>query len=339
MSGWVDEWMGGGVGEGGMKGVEGVLFDGEGFIYAESGDQFSFGRRSLHHPSTHPPIHPSTHPPIHPSTHPPHSPMFLYLSKLLPLFVYPIGLSCLLLIVALFRLWKHPTQAAICISVALAVLLVAGNGRVATRLVQSLEWQHLPPQELPQAEAIVVLGGAIKPQTPPRPWFDLSEASDRVLHGARLYQAGKAPLIIFSGGHIDWSGQGLKVSESEDMAELAKALDVPASAILEDPTSLNTYENAVNVKAILQERGINRVLLVTSAMHMPRSLKIFQKQGIDAIPAPTDFLVSERELWEVGNSPQSFLLNNLPDAERIQQTTRVMKEYIGIVVYRLRGWL
>jgi len=265
--------------------------------------------------------------------------MFLYLSKLLPLFIYPIGLSCLLLIVALFRLWKHPRQAAACISVALAVLLVAGNGRVTTQLVKSLEWQNLPPQDLPQAEAIVVLGGALKPQMPPRPWFDLSEASDRVLHGVRLYQLGKAPLIVFSGGHIDWSGQGPQISESEDMAAFAKALNVPTSDILEDPTSLNTYENAVNVKALLQQRSINRILLVTSAIHMPRSLKIFQKQGFDVIPAPTDFLISEREAGEVGNSLQGTILNVLPDADRIQQTTRVMKEYIGILIYRLRGWL
>lgn len=265
--------------------------------------------------------------------------MFLYLSKLLPLFVYPIGLSCLLLIVALFRLWKHPGQASVCISVALAILLVAGNGRVATRLVRSLEWQNLPPDPVPQAEAIVVLGGALKPQMPPRPWFDLSEASDRVLHGVQLYQAGKAPLLIFSGGHIDWSGDGPKISESADMATFAKELNVPAEAILQDPTSLNTYENAVNVKKILQERGINRVLLVTSAMHMPRSLKIFQKQGIEAIPTPTDFLVSERELWDLNNSFQAIVLTALPDSERIQQTTRVLKEYIGMVIYRLKGWL
>jgi uncharacterized SAM-binding protein YcdF (DUF218 family) len=241
--------------------------------------------------------------------------------------------------VALFRLWKHPGQAAVCISVALALLLVAGNGRVATRLVKSLEWQNLPLESVPQAEAIVVLGGALKPQMPPRPWFDLSEASDRILHSARLYKAGKAPLIIFSGGHIDWSGKGPQVSESEDMATLAEALNVPAEAILQDPTSLNTYENAVNVKKILQEKGINRVLLVTSAMHMPRSLKIFQKQGIEVIPAPTDFLVSERELWDLSNSPQSAVLSILPDAERVQQTTRVLKEYIGMLIYRLKGWL
>lgn len=263
--------------------------------------------------------------------------MFLFLSKLLPLFIYPVGLVCLLLLVALIRLWKSPTQAALSIGLALGLLLLGSNGWISNSLVQSLEWQNLPPQVVPQAEAIVVLGGGIKPEIPPRPWVDVSDAGDRVLHGARLYNEGKAPVLILSGGRVDWKSGG--PAESADMAKLAEALNVPASDILQDPTSLNTYENAVNVKQLLQQRGINRVLLVTSAMHMPRSLKIFQKQGIDVIPAPTDFLISEQELQEPGNTTQATILNLLPDADRLQQTTRALKEYIGLVIYRLRGWL
>ena len=263
--------------------------------------------------------------------------MFLFLSKLLPIFIYPIGLSCLLLVIALLRLWKFPRQAAMFIGLALVILLVSGNGPIAIRLVQSLEWQHLPPEELPQAEAIVVLGGAMRPHIYPRPWVDVQDSGDRVIHGARLYNEGKAPRIIFSGGHIDWRGTG--ESESGDMAVLAEALGVPRSAMLEDKTSLNTYENAVNVKKILEEQGINQILLVTSAIHMPRSLKIFEKQGIETIPAPTDFLISEKELSEPGETPQAAVLNALPQSWAIEHVTRVIKERIGMVVYRLRGWL
>lgn len=263
--------------------------------------------------------------------------MFLFLSKLLPLLIYPLGLACLLLLAALLILWKYPRQAAILISVALVALLLGGNGWVANGLVRSLEWQNIPAADLPPAQAIVVLGGAVRPQIAPRPWIDVSEAGDRVLHGANLFQAGKAPLVIMSGGRIAWKGGG--PPESADMAILAEAMGVPAGAILQDPTSLNTYENAVNVKKILQERNIQRVLLVTSAMHMPRSLRIFKKQGMEAIPAPTDFLLSEQEVLEPNSSTEAILLNLLPDADRLQQTTRVLKEYIGLVVYWLRGWL
>jgi uncharacterized SAM-binding protein YcdF (DUF218 family) len=263
--------------------------------------------------------------------------MFLFLSKLLPLFIYPLGLSCLLILLALITLWKRPTLAATSLGIALLLLCISGNGWMTNHLVRSLEWQNIPQGELPKADAIVVLGGSIKPEIPPRPWIDVSEAGDRVIYGAQLYHKGKAPILILSGGRIAWKGGGS--AESGDMAKLAALLGVPTSAMLQDPTSLNTYENAVNVKKILQERGINQVLLVTSAMHMPRSLKIFEKQGIKAIAAPTDFMITAQELQETQSSTQAILLNLVPDADRIQQFSRALKEYIGLVIYRLRGWL
>ncbi|HEY9664635.1 MAG TPA: YdcF family protein [Allocoleopsis sp.] len=263
--------------------------------------------------------------------------MFLFLSKLLPLFIYPLGFASLMLIGALFTLWKRPRTAAILVMLALLAIVIPSNGWISKQMVRSLEWQNLPPASLPQAEAIVVLGGSTKPQSYPRPWLDVNDEGDRVLHGARLYLQGKAPLVIMSGGRINWVDNS--ESESADMASLAEAMGVPASAILQDPTSLNTYENAVNVKQILQKKGIKRVLLVTSAMHMPRSLAIFKKQGIEAIPAPTDFIISQKELQDSQATTQDKILNALPDTGALHQFTRSLKEYIGLVVYRLRGWL
>jgi uncharacterized SAM-binding protein YcdF (DUF218 family) len=89
----------------------------------------------------------------------------------------------------------------------------------------------------------------------------------------------------------------------------------------------------------MKQRGIRRVLLVTSAMHMPRSLGIFQRQGIEAIPAPTDFLITEQEIEEPDTTPEATILSLLPDADRLRNTTRAIKEYLGMVIYRLRGWL
>lgn len=263
--------------------------------------------------------------------------MFLFLSKLLPLFFYPLGVVCWLLVMALILWWRKSRFVPIPVITALLVLLLSSNIWVANSLVQSLEWQQIPQGALPTADAIVVLGGATRSKFPPRPSVDLSEAGDRILYGAQLYREGKAPLIIASGGRIDWRGSG--AAESADMAEILKTLGVPDSAILQDPTSLNTYQNAVNVQQILKQQGIRRILLVTSAMHMPRSLAIFQRLGIDAIAAPTDFLVTQQELAEPNSSILASLLNIVPDAERLGMTTRALKEYLGMVIYRLRGWL
>ena len=87
--------------------------------------------------------------------------MFLYHSKLLPLFFYPLGLASVSLVVALVTLWKRPKIAAGCIGISLAILMISGNGWVSKSLVGSLEWQNIPLEKIPEAEAIVVLGGTI----------------------------------------------------------------------------------------------------------------------------------------------------------------------------------
>ncbi|NWF58101.1 MAG: YdcF family protein [Fischerella sp.] len=264
--------------------------------------------------------------------------MFLYLSKLLPLFFYPLGLTCIFLLVALFMLWKRPRTAAIAITLALILLLFSSNAWIPNLLVRSLEWQYLPPAQIPNAEAIVVLGGATKPALPPRPGVDLNETGDRVIYAAQLYRQNKAPVIILSGGRIDWEdNQGL--AESEDMAQILTSIGIPSEALIQESESLNTYQNAVNVKKILESRGIRRILLVTSAMHMPRSLLIFKRQGIDAIPAPTDFLVTSSDMQGLASTPKAAILSLLPDSSNLHKFTGAAKEYVGIFVYRLRGWL
>ncbi len=264
--------------------------------------------------------------------------MFVFLSKLLPLFIYPLGLSCLLMMAALIALWKRPKWAAPLMAGALIILLLGSSGWVSKSLVRSLEWQNIPTAELPQAEAIIVLGGGVKAALPPRPWVELGEAGDRIIYASRLYRQGKAPLLVLSGGRVDWKGGGSP--ESADMAEIAQTMGVPASAILQDPDSHNTYQNAVNVRQILDAKGVKgQVLLVTSAMHMTRSLLIFQRLGIKVIAAPTDFQITQQNIAASQNTWQTVALDLLPDTYYLNQSNKALKEYIGLIVYRLRGWL
>ena len=260
--------------------------------------------------------------------------MGLFLSKLLPLFIYPIGLSCILLVIAIVLILKRRSRRALIpISLALVILSVSSSGWFRTMLVRSLEQQYLPT-ELEPSQAIVLLGGATGSQLAPRPWVDITDEGDRVLHAAKLYREGKAPLIIPTGGRIAWRGPG--DSEASDMSQLLQTMGVPESAIVLEPNALNTYENAVNVQTILNERKIENFLLVTSAAHMPRSMMIFRKLGMNPIAAPTDYTRTDLESKITG--PQDFILGLLPDAEFLRDTNRAIKEYIGIWVYRLKGW-
>jgi uncharacterized SAM-binding protein YcdF (DUF218 family) len=263
--------------------------------------------------------------------------MFLFLSKLIPVFFYPIGLISLLLIVTLGMLWKKSKRTPAVISTALLILLISSNSWTSHWLVQSLEWQNIPPGELPTADAIVVLGGGTRSAAYPRPDVDFTDAGDRVWYGANLYRAGKAPKIIVSGGRIDW--QSNSNPEAEDLTKLLIKMGVPQTDIIPEGRSLNTRDNAVYTKEILQQNNFKTILLVTSAMHMPRSMAIFKKVDINAIAAPTDYRISQQEIDQPNRQIESVILALLPNEADLSLTTSALREYIGIWVYRLKGWL
>ena len=263
--------------------------------------------------------------------------MFISLSKCIPPFVYPLGRACLLILAGLL-LYRHLRWQRASLILALALLLVGGNHWVAYGLMRSLEWRYLPPREFPSAEVIVVLGGGTLAASYPRPTVEVNGAGDRVLYAAWLYHHGKAPYLLLSGGSIDWLSD--QPSPADDMATLLEQLGVPRSAMWLETRSRNTYENALYSKEILQAKGIQRIILVTSAWHMPRAVGVFEHMGLQVIPAPTDFTVT------LGENPTSqpalalqSLMDLLPSVENLSYTTKAMKEYLGFLSYYLRGWL
>lgn len=262
---------------------------------------------------------------------------FIFLSKLLPLFVYPLGFTCFLLLVALWLCYRRSRWVFIPVLFAFIILVTASNVKVSNNLITSLERQYLPYENMPNAEAIVVLGGATRNDEPPRIMPDMSDRGDRLLYAAKLYKDRVAPLILLSGGRIQWfKGDS---SEAESMATILEIMGVPRDAMILESRSLNTYENAIYIKEILDRKNIKKILLVTSAAHMPRSMSIFEKQGLNPIPAPADFMVSDRNLIESTFTIEARILSFLPDTESLDRTTQAIKEYIGTFIYSLKGWL
>lgn len=264
--------------------------------------------------------------------------MFEFLAKFLPLFIYPIGIVSLTLMLAImFR--KHQRFQNGLLFFALMVLWLGGNRWVAWSLARSLEWRHLPPRDIPKADVIVVLGGATDAAQYPRSTVEVNSAGDRIIYAAWLYQKGVADHILLSGGSIPWLDPDPS-SPAEEMASLLSMLGIPERALWLEEQSHNTYENAYYCRQILEDKGIQRIILVTSAMHMPRAVKLFEHQGFEVIPAATDFTVTEvgwQYLWHADWT--THLLNFFPSVGNLSLTTKVMKEYIGMLVYHLRGWL
>jgi uncharacterized SAM-binding protein YcdF (DUF218 family) len=256
----------------------------------------------------------------------------LFLTKLLPAFVYPLGAALLgssaalaLSFTRLRGLWRYVLAASI------LALWIASTPAFSNWFSSQLEAQYPPPplETLPQADTVVLLGGALGQPLPPRTTSDLSEASDRIIQAWRLYRMGKAPRILISGGNLPW--QAAAVPEAELIAELLVELGVPREALVLETASRNTRENALNSAALFARHGWLTGLLVTSGAHMPRALGAFRKAGLDLTPASTD-------IQAAGPNYQS-VLDLLPDAAALAKTTAGVKELIGSIVYTWRGWM
>lgn len=262
--------------------------------------------------------------------------MFMFLSKALPPFIYPLGLACILIVLAIFLARRTGLQRVVLV-LALLCLVLGGNSCVSNKLTRSLEWQYLPPQEVPQAEVIVLLSGGTAPAHPPRPMVEVNGAGDRVLYAAWLYKQGKADHILLTGGAVDWANR--ESTPAEEMADLLEMMGVPSQALWLEQESRNTYENALYSARLLQGKGIERILLVTSASHMPRSVKLFEAQGLEVVPLPVDYGATWRESeGDHGLDVRRLILGLIPSADNMSATSRILKEYIGIFIYDLRGW-
>lgn len=261
--------------------------------------------------------------------------------KLVLAFASSLGLVfwCLLG-VAVFR--KRPMIQKACLGFALLLVCGFGNRYVPDFLAHQLEWQHLPAPEwsldraatnTAAADAIVALGGCLYPQEVPRQTPKLNEAGDRVAYAAMLYRKGMAPIIICSGGHTPMQVPGK--SEAHDMAKWLELTGVSTNAIVLEEQSKSTLENATFTAPILRERKCRRILLVTSAMHMPRALGVFKHAcpDVEIIPAPTDFTSTQRP-----NANWSrFLADCAPSAKNLYWVDSVMHEYLGILFYQVQG--
>lgn len=264
--------------------------------------------------------------------------MFIFLSKFLPNFIYPVGLVFILVILALV-LRRKPRWLTTILILTLLFVLLGGNRWLSFWLARSLEWRYLPPNPVPQAEVIVVLGGGTESEQYPRPMVEVNSAGDRVLYAAKLFKEGKAPHILLSGGNISWNN-ARAMSPADEMADLLGLMDIPKDAIWLQAKSQNTYEDALFCSQIIKEKGLKRVLLVTSAQHMPRAVALFQHQGIAVIPAPVDYTVTQPG-WDNLFAPnlETLAVNLMPNVGSLSLTTAIFKEYLGIWVYHLRGWL
>ncbi len=252
-------------------------------------------------------------------------PVLFWISKLLEPFLWPLNAALICLGVGL--VWRRRTH--LLSAIAFGILVIAGMPVLSNAL--RLHWEgQIPPRpiaEYPAAQAIVLLGGTVAELHSPR--LQVEELSgSRVLTAQRLFRAGKAPLILVSDGVVYPDDRGADRVGADDMRDLLIDLGVPDSAIQRERESRTTYENAVYCARLLRQQGLTRILLVTSALHLPRAAALFRKQGLDVVPVPNSF--------EALRMPLHFA-DLFPDAMNLLATTHWVKEVAGYWAYRLLG--
>jgi uncharacterized SAM-binding protein YcdF (DUF218 family) len=235
-----------------------------------------------------------------------------------PLNILLLGITSLLL------MRRMPRLATSCAMLALTILGVLSLPAGAGLVIEPLEAMTPPlsAQDRGRGQAIVVLGGGRVMQAPER--GGQARPSDaglrRLAYAARLHRETGLPIMLVGG-----APEGKPGSEAAAMADTLRNEFGLDARWIEDK-SRNTFENAGYTAALLRPHKIERVLLVTDAMHMPRAKAVFSATGLETIPAPASYLG--------GNIEQS--LSWLPRAEKFADSSVVIREWIGIAWYALR---
>jgi uncharacterized SAM-binding protein YcdF (DUF218 family) len=171
---------------------------------------------------------------------------------------------------------------------------------------------RMPSHPAPADVVVVLSGGRYADGT-------LTESAiRRTVMAVRLYHNGLAPMLLFTGGTCCGN------SSSAGMARLARDLAVPAAAIVLEEHSRRTRDSARNTGALLRRLGLRRALLVTSPLHMARSQWTFQAANVDVILVAAD----DTDLRLVTSA-----------SGRAGLMEASLHEYIGILYYKLRGWI
>lgn len=255
-----------------------------------------------------------------------------FLTKLAGAALKPLSLILLILVVGLLlaglaRGRTRPRRIGLSlIGLATLGLALIAWWPISARIIEPLEQQYpaMTAEALPTTvSAIVVLGGGSHEDPAVPLTSQLGQSSlQRLIEGVRLWRLRPDATLITSGSSASGRAQALIA------ADLATALGVPPQSIEPMPEARNTLEEAASfaeLQVLLALQG--PVLLVSSASHLPRAVRIFEQAGITVIPAPTGHRAIARDL----NRPGDFA----PSAESLRTTEAAWHEYLG----RLWLWL
>jgi uncharacterized SAM-binding protein YcdF (DUF218 family) len=253
--------------------------------------------------------------------------MFLLKLFLKPFLLPPMPWFIMLVVAGIF--WRR-RWARVLFWVTVIVIFVLHSPDIGIMLRYPLEARYAPlidPKPAEPYDAIVVLMGGTIPAGGLVPFPTVNDALFHRLDEAwRLYRLRPKPIIV-SGGHVNPLSKDR--GENQIACNYLLLWGLPKNQLIQEPYSRDTFENAIEVGKILREKGWKRYLLVTSAIHMPRSMFAFESIAPTPIPAPGDFTYA-------GGGPYIYLAE-----EAAYKIADAAHEYLGLMNYRwrMRGYL
>ena len=252
--------------------------------------------------------------------------MFFILSKILAFLTTPgFWIFCLLL-----AAWIKARKRKQFLLAAIITFFVFSNGFILNAALHWWEWDKTP---LPNQVSTAVILGGYSSYNKELNQVEFSGSADRILIPFQLYQKGSIDQLILSGG----SGELLEqtFSQQEKVAAFLYESGVPNGDIIIEPKSRNTRENAEFTSSLIDSLGLRHteLILVTSAIHMRRSLKCFEKEGIDIYPYPVDF--NSESISEKATFRYIFI----PDMAALEGWNHLLHEWIGYIMYWMMGYI
>ena len=244
----------------------------------------------------------------------------IYLHKILPTFVLPIMLVIIVILIGLIKNKKK------LIYIAIGVLYILSTPIFSNNFMKLVEGSvhndyRKPISAIDSADAIVVLSGMLEINEVGDSTYIEWGDPDRFFGGIALFKAGKAQKLVFTGGKMPWDKA--KKTEGEVLKEYALSNGIPSEKIFITKDVENTADEAVAVKELINPS--KRIILVTSAFHMYRAKRLFEKKGIVVIPYKVDYKASGLK--------NSNIMDFLPSANNLELTETGIREIIGRLYY------
>lgn len=255
--------------------------------------------------------------------------MFFILSKLLVFLLKPITWITGLLFMSWFS--AHLRRKRQYVMFALVLLLLFSNGFIFNMVISAWEPETITADKIESPYGVgILLGGYSNLNIrPSHDRHNFNERANRFINAMELYKNGTIKKILLTGGQGSITKKN--PPEASEVVSFLETMGVPRRDIIVEAQSRNTYENAALTKALIEEQRLDGpFLLITSAWHMPRAQACFEQVNLEVTPFAVDYLT---EKW--APSPEQIIL---PNARIFYLWELIIKEWVGILAYQLKGY-